>query len=92
MILLENKPVYVSIYAKQLNQNIESVLRIIGIAINKLEDDFNEYNKKFDIFLKCVKERTLEPYIKEYSSRNENVEIDNIELNEISKYIADPNS
>jgi len=88
---MEKKSVNICIYSRQFVQNIESILESTKIVMNKIKEGFDEHYEKFKPFLKCVKEGNLNYYMKKIKARNEGVLIDNVNLNEIERFVSDPN-
>lgn len=91
MILMEKKSVNVCIYSRQFVQNIESILTSTEIVMKKVKEGFDEFHDDFKSFLKCVKEGNLNYYMRSIKAREEGVEIDDVDLNEIMRLVSDPN-
>lgn len=91
MILMEKKSVNICIYSRQFVQNVESILHSTGIVMKKIKEGFDEFHDDFKPFLKSVKEGNLDYYMRSFKARKEGVEIDNVDLNEIERFISDPN-
>lgn len=88
---MEKKSVNICIYSRQFVQNIDSVLNSNEIVMSKIKEGFDEYYEKFKPFLKCVKEGSLDSYMRKIKARKEGVEIDNVDLNEIERFVSHPN-
>ena len=87
---MEKEPVNICIYSRQFVQNVESILTSIEVVRNKTKEGFDEYNERFMPFLKCVKEGNLDYYMKRIKAREKGVEIENIDLNEVERFISTP--
>jgi len=72
-------------------QNIESILTSTEIVMKKVKEGFDEFHDDFKSFLKCVKEGNLNYYMRSIKAREEGVEIDDVDLNEIMRLVSDPN-
>jgi len=59
--------------------------------MNKTKEGFDEHYEKFKPFLKCVKEGNLDYYMRKIKAREKGVEINNVDLNEIERFVSDPN-
>lgn len=88
---MEKKSVNVCIYSRQFVQNIESILTSTEIVMKKVKEGFDEFHDDFKSFLKCVKEGNLNYYMRSIKAREEGVEIDDVDLNEIMRLVSDPN-
>lgn len=88
---MKKKSANVCIYSRQFVQNVESILNSTGIVMNKVKEGFDEFHDDFKTFLNCVKEGNLTYYMKEIKARKEGIDIENIELDEIERFISNPN-
>lgn len=88
---MEKKSVNICIYSRQFVQNVESILTSTEIVMKKVKEGFDEFHDDFKSFLKCVKEGNLNYYMRRIKARQEGVEIDDVDLNEIMRFVSDPN-
>ena len=88
---MDKKSVNICIYSRQFVQNVESILNSTEIVLNKIKEGFDEHYEKFKPFLKCVEEGNLDYYMRKIKAREKGVEINNVDLNEIERFVSDPN-
>ena len=91
MILMEKKPVNICIYSRQFVQNVESILTSIEVVRNKIKEGFDEFNERFMPFLKNIKEGNLDHYMRRIRARETGVKIEDINLNEVERFVSTPN-
>ena len=87
---MKKKSVNICIYSRQFVQNVESILESTEIVMNKIKEGFDEHHEKFKSFFISVREGNLEYYMRRIKARNEGIEIDDVELDEIERYVSDP--
>jgi len=88
---MDKKSVNICTYSRQFVQNVESILNSTEIVLNKIKEGFDDHYEKFKPFLKCVEEGNLDYYMRKIKAREKGVEINNVDLNEIERFVSDPN-